>query len=904
MIGVEAGITTGNPIEIYRTQYAPLEAKIEVDQALLTSLNATERFITKVGLDIQGDGEIEGKIEQLYENNKTLRRMDESTKEKEGESVTKAAEGLLNEMRTYLRPRYGDVMNLIFSSVENPEDEGKIEEYVINSLAEYVHFVNKEHHLDTEDNYKYMPTGETSTFNDVTSKIREEDPTKYNRVGTYFGVGYGIGKRLVDHRILPGLIAQLKANGEGDQSEPADDQHTPLNPKDMVERALARHQKEELILETDHDLRKIGLHAWVREKARTRPRILETAWDKKIIDQIVESRRLVNGVAGAIAYGPPGTGKTEMFILANLREGFDTRVISMDEHTDFVRLVGEMPIPVGMDAKASNSQRLMAFRDFLQSTSVEDIAAAVHTKRIEVTDLIKFTPNLAQKLVTEGRALDQRDMKELKDELIISTNRRFLSVQLGEEAGMDTPANAWVYGEVIRAFKDGQRPLLDELDKAGSKSLDGLSYILSMAPGTMLKLGSEEFIIPPWARIDGTTNDLLVSAFLQNRFAPNLIEINYPPSEDLIQKACVWLADDEGNINLSFRDQGRLVAFFTHVVPRIQTMYTKQERELKNPLSMRNMNKFCQFIRSGHSLEDAVESFILKSGALTHEDSELIRLQILATKYEDTIDGPRVDKSIQFEPTNVNRVLESPLYSAVIRSKNAYNRVTEPRALELDADERKILTRNQKQKELQKLTESHLNEIVLETGLSIKLIDTQIQLKDRNGNILYRLSSNLAGARLKGASANGEEILVETKEGIALITPFSEQKTLPFGFGSSASQVEISGSGNYSVDHREDGIMMVYPLVSQESVSGMQILDEAGDPAKISRFELNDSGSQLLIETSSGDLHKIDMGRVLEKGKSKIRLKDDTQIAKPEGTWHITQNLLWSEDSPNAQLLK
>lgn len=476
----------------------------------------------------------------------------------------------------------------------------------------------------------------------------------------------------------------------------------------------------------DENIRKLAMRQWIQyaiTETEKGNRVIFTPYYQSLFEQIQRIGDRENGIGGKLYYGPPGTGKTELAVQANRIEGFDTRVVSMHYWTDFSTLLGEAPVPVGLDRATGMMQRLKIAHDHFSKMSSEEFRTTIqtiHRQKIQRNKLLEksspletispFLVNVKENILNSP--IDQISTEswgEIQQGLIRYFDKQLLAVAVGELTGEDEIAQ-WVKGEILIAAENGQRLLLDEIDKAGPNSVSGISRLLAMSSDQPIDLKGERFYLPSWFKIDATSNDMLLlgdnrkkenftplaidssKSYLYDRF--NHVFMGYPPIKDELMLATVWASDSSGNILLTAEEQNQIITVFEHIIKDVQNLY--QTGELSQPLTLRGLKEMMSYLvdpltkrRTGTPVLRALEMVLLEQrsyGALSisKEDAhsffrtlinkDIDQLQTAQSSIDTFGDLTPIEKSLKQRRLNLvkealERIQNDPLMNYVINDQ-------------------------------------------------------------------------------------------------------------------------------------------------------------------------------------------------------------------------------------------
>jgi len=409
---------------------------------------------------------------------------------------------------------------------------------------------------------------------------------------------------LVNSRELRDVERNLDTQGDTDILEQLDNFY------------ISSESKKE-ILELNESVKVFGLRDWIRttvKEAKRGRKIYETPFYRSLLDELHFQSRRKNGVGGLILYGPPGTGKTEILQEKNKQQGFRTRVINIHHYTSFGDLIGEKAIQLGTDPTASTAQKLKAVINVFGDESPENFAIDIQNlftqlqqegKLPQQENIFDFLSTFVSQETRNSLNPDSPsswDWKTIKEEFVGRQRTRMLRTTLAspyQESVEDI-----VKGEILLAIQNGERVVLDELDKAGPNSMGGILSFLAKSPGETFEYGQSTVTIPSWFIVDATSNSLELNEYLKDRFSD--LEVGTPPIKDQLMIAGVRLSDDEGNILLTDYEQRQLVGFFVYMVPNINKILTSHDLP---PMSNRRILELTSYLVNFRTLQRTNVSF-------------------------------------------------------------------------------------------------------------------------------------------------------------------------------------------------------------------------------------------------------------------------------------------------------
>lgn len=449
-------------------------------------------------------------------------------------------------------------------------------------------------------------------------------------------------------------------------------------------RIEAASKVEEETLELDQAVAAFALKDWIAvnsQEARAQGRkIYDTPYYANLLKELHFLGRTKNGVGGVILYGPTGTGKTELIIEKNRQEGFKTRVISIHHYISFADLIADKAIQVGVDKSAPVADRVSKVLDVFGSmTDVEfesDFSSLVERLRAEGQvgkdeSAEQFISSFVSEEVGE-KIKEQMDWKLVKDDFLRTQRARVLRTAL--PSSYQEVTEDIIRGEILLAIKNGERVILDELDKAGPNSLGGLLTFLAKSKGETIEYGNASEVIPPWFSIDATSNSTELNEYLANRFSQKRVDV--PPIKDQLMIAAVKVADHQGNILLSPHEQIQMSAFFVYMVPEINEVLVADGSP---PLSNRDIQHLTSYLvdfdntkLTGKSFKEAVSSLISGRSVIAKDKQTVQKLDELLQRFSGILKEKPADYREAFDAETTaakgatfESTLNSPLVNAI-----------------------------------------------------------------------------------------------------------------------------------------------------------------------------------------------------------------------------------------------
>jgi MoxR-like ATPase len=877
-------------------QVIPLKKEVQFSTELFSAIKELQLFLPIVAHDLSKDPSLIVKLFRLSKLNRgsyVIKDKIASLKKDDDDIVkTQAQEksDIRNEIKNQIQTKFDNIFKIIDLMPGDANTDAVINAFV-DTVADYLNFKSK-----------------TAKLNDKMYSL-------------YYGIGAGIDTRIIDKR-LPNQV--ISAAGYRDKKFVDKDAKVKTDHDKLV---TMQTQMEENLKVTllEKDIRVLEFNNWLHISSQKEKRIAGTPWDEQNIQAILESRRLNNGTGGALLYGPPGTGKTELIIEANSRMGFETHVVSLHEFSGFVQLIGEAPVQLTGGQNLDKTTKISNFKEAIKAMTDQEFAEAVMSLNLSEQQLSSY---IGKPQKTDEKNPDNLLLK-LKQELILDSNKAILAIELADEDGI-TQEQAWTKGEILEAWSQGKQVLLDEADKAGPEAFSGISYILAAKPGTTIQLRGYDYTIPPWARIDTSANAMKVDSFLQNRFAPSILEIDYPPTDDLMKKVALWLSNSEGKIDMSFDAQSKIVTFFSYVVPRIQHLYAVQEENgsggISNPLSYRNMIKMCQSLiaSKGENLAKVIDKFILTKGALVNNDSELLLLQGIID------DFPLITVSnIQFHEPSIQKgilsILESPLLDAatVGDGRPNSNQGQFSGEITLDDSQREQLIQSKS------IIMDHSNELEVEFNYDIQYLPNGITVEiDRHERVINFVDSegkitisrglpeHLNDASLIGADDHGTNLLFQinrknSKEIIIhslLRKSGDNDKYKHQRKYSDTALVHLSRDGGKIISLLDNHFQLEILDEKEKAVIVDVYKSGSKEAVKVSRWSLNEDESLLLLETNDGLTYILNTHSIVTQRKMTLETPinfDQFDSEIPQIGWELgSNNILFNPINKKGFVIK
>lgn len=418
-----------------------------------------------------------------------------------------------------------------------------------------------------------------------------------------------------------------------------------------VEALDLAEQAQEGILRLDDTVGAFESRHWIAttgKEARMGLKIYETPYYKDILEKLHFLGRKKNGVGGVILYGPPGTGKTELLQENNKQQGFKTRVVNIHHYTSFADLIAERAMQLNIDEGASFAQKAKAVLDVLEKEDPKNFGNDMTEMflRLKVEGKLREEETLPQFLssfitlrdeVLSKTQLSETDWAEAKEAFITRQRARLIRTIL--PTNLQESVEDIVRGEILLAIQNGERVVLDEIDKAGPNSLGGILSFLAKSPGESLTFGETTVTIPNWFTVDATSNSVELNEYLKDRFSH--LEVTTPPAKDQLMIAAVRVSDDEGNVLISDYEQSQLVGLFTYIVPEISDLL---EANNFAPFSNRNIQELTSYLvdfgsmqRTNVSFEQAVRMLLSQNKLWAKNENVASGIDKILTRFGEII---------------------------------------------------------------------------------------------------------------------------------------------------------------------------------------------------------------------------------------------------------------------------
>jgi|GEM_PF-3646856 len=671
-----------------------------------------------------------------------------------------------------------------------------------------------------------------------------------------------------------------------------------------------------LLAEQEDDTRIFALLNWVVEttkKIRTENlKIFDTPETRRVIEKLKKVlEQQTNGLGGTIIYGPPGTGKTELLIAVNKIMGFETRVISIHHFTDIVQLLGEKAMTLSLNAAGNNVNRLTTAKETLSKMDQKEKLAFVKSKYQSGQEtwkkLVGFVGDEFLSIADESEVTNEI-ADELIAKLITQVNSDIVSIGLGMQQG-DTEETAWVRGEIIQAFDQGKKVVLDEVEKGGPNSFAGISFLLNITPGQKFMLGDKEYVIPSWAKIDGTANEMDLAPYLHDRFSPNIFYLDYSSPQETLLMSLVWLSDEQGLLTLPESKQEIFVSLVTYIFPEIQKLYPKT---IQYPLSNRGIRKFCQMIAHGQSINSAVNELLLKKGALTETTDGLAAIQKILDNIP-SLNNQSLSLDNDLENTKKSSILTSPIYRALEHTFELYDSTQGTYSeIPIEASERESLI-----SQASKLEEISRIQIETQTGRSIALESGRgarfITIRDSKGEFVLSVSGKSGADKnvltnehnLISADNFGKYVLARSNDTI-LLFDITRNRSKLINSKQGESQYNISGDGKFLIEKNGQtvNVILIEKFLADSGSSEpikTTFTDHTGADIACTNIEISPDGSFLLLESNDGT-RIIDLANLRLSQKRIFAGKPPTL---PETGWRLSAgNSLVHPDKNVARILK
>lgn len=672
---------------------------------------------------------------------------------------------------------------------------------------------------------------------------------------------------------------------------------------DSVTAALTTAGATESILREDPEIATFETHDWIAttaREARAGQKIYSTPYYENMLDNLHFLGRKKNGVGNVILYGPPGTGKTELLQEKNRREGYDTRVINIHYYTNFEGLIAGRSIQLGLDPSASLSQKMQTVVESFEGSSPDEIRSTFQNLQEQLQAEGKIDPNMTLEefigQFTSTTPNNDGDWAAIKEDFIKTAKARILRTSLPQN--YQELFKDLVEGEILLAMQNGQRVVLDEIDKAGPTSLGGILSFLAKSPGETFSIGNSEVTIPSWFKIDATNNSTeQLTPWLQDRFAAK--ELTTPPAKDQLLIAAVRVADSEGNILLSPQEQVQLAGFFTYVVPEINDVLISYGEA---PISNRRIQELGSYLvdfgnqeRTALSFEESVTR-LFKNRVWASNPDLTATLEGIVKKYKGIITAPpetfKTSPNAEVKPltrrerrdSGLDTIEKSPLIKAINGLPNEIDaaRTVKIQPITLTVDQMKdaqdVIAESSEQ-----VFDSE-NAYALSVGFTVLTTNDKISINSVGDDVTKLIEVvKAAPGKIVGASADGNILLfAKPNTGITSINLIAGSDEAIIARGYDKPQVSPDGSK----------ILAVNP-------TNRALLNHTGDTdwdlveTNVGKFEFSKSGEFILAERTDNQTSIISGGNLRVVGRlegSGWKIIGGDLVVRQDNTGAITQN--------------
>ena len=758
----------------------------------------------------------------------------------------------------------------------------------------------------SQEAFQEMITGQLAQWRFAKEGMRKKDGEKVKNTVLVSGA-----QALLDAPHFASVKEQMDSHGQ------QFDEASWVKNQKMLEGLVISATVDQELATLTEDAQSEALQSWLvqtSEEARSgrelpdgsreKRKIYETPYYRAVLKELEMRSKKRNGVGGVILYGPPGTGKTELIKELNRKDGYDTHVVNLHKYTSFADLLAERQLSTNIDPSASLAEKLGTIVDKFQAANPDQFRAAVTEAfttlqaqgKVDadqgIADFLRPIVATSEVDLDAVLSADNVDWDAIHKAFLTKQQARILTT--GHGSDMQEGVEDIVRGEILLAIKRGKRVLLDELDKAGPSAHGGLLTFLAQSPGESVTFGNTREEIPPWFRVDATSNATDLNEYLRNRFSE--VHLGTPPAKDQLMIAATRLIDEEGVVQLSPFEQEQLAAFFTYVVPRANALLESAKgasaisnRDIQSLTA--NLVNYDNRERTALSMEDSLRKLLIDASAYTEDP--LVRKEItdLLHNFRDIVrDQPLVIEDLfgeGSESEDDDAVVEQPLLKVIngLTSRSAGSeRVSGIRGMQLDAAQQQQVVAYFAE---QAGKPNPANARILDTGLMVtidrgNLIINAIPDQDSDRDTHRLFYKQVGEGVVVDASEDGNVVAIAQGAGeqrsTLFVRPFDTvSKSINFPNG----KLSLSPDGSRTLHVSESGAL----VLSKTGTEGSLLPDIHG----VTDAQFSPDGRTILVSMQGGETHVASArdGRALLENS--LPTPDDGMVWKYVGEHMIVQ---------------